>query len=193
MESGETPFINQPEKTTQSNISKLAEELTGFKLDDSKIIDHLIDDNRKIGDKYGLPYVEQLLNNPEIYYKNIKSFLTHHNIPVVQNSNFDSYFKENPSVGAIYYSPDKCISINKEAVDNNLIDKENLLISITHESIHALQDKYNPDVSIEQKEYEAYVGSLPMTAIKKDSKSINIHNLFENILNSIEINTQQVS
>jgi len=195
MEGRENVFVNQEEIVSQDNISKLAKDLTGLSLDDPKMINRFFDDYEKINDKYDLPYMSLLFKNPTAYYKNLKSVLDENNIPLYKQSSTDEFFKKNPEAIACYFSKVKYILINETSIENNDSTGFLILSVLTHETIHALQDKRNYQMSIEEKEYEAHIGSLPFSSLKDNSKKItvNVMGIFNEISQSVEIYNRQMS
>jgi hypothetical protein len=162
----------------KENLSQLAKAITGYELDDQRIVDCMIDDHQAVSRKYGLPDISQLKDRPWDYFNQIKQLLDDNNIPVILDQRTRDFFANNPNILASFFSKINTVSFNEQAVDSLGYDKNSLLIAIAHESTHALQHKYFPDMSIERMEYEAHVASLPLIAIK-DKQARYDKNIFD--------------
>ena len=184
MENGES--INQGEmfrsekdiiksRFEQSNTSRLTEYVTGLKIEDSKLIEKLENDQLTIRKKYKLPKREDRFDNPEDYEKYLRKIAEKNMVKVVNKdeytADYDKDFFENSFLaGAVYDNDRKIIAVDIDNSDENSYLKS--LISFEHEIIHSLQDKYTPDMEIEQQEYEAYVANWNMDYLKRNPDAI---------------------
>lgn len=196
MENGEGVSIdcqNIQIERTANNSSELAKKLTGFDLNDVKMSDYLINDSERINKKYSLPPLSQAVNSPHLYYESLKSILKENGVMLYKDSNKDGFFSQNPDTLAAYFSKNKNILLNEKYMSDNQIDILTLLIAITHESIHALQDKNHSNQSLEEKEYEAHIGSFPFSLLPNGLKKSDIEGVFNAILNSVEIYNRQIN
>jgi hypothetical protein len=181
------------------NISMLAENLTGLKPEDPRMVDFLISDAERIREKYGLPDTMLVSTDPKEYGKQLVSVLEKNNIGWFTKSTVGPFFDKHPDTYAAYFPDIKGIGINVNKQKDADYNDNVYYVSLTHEIIHALQDQRGKTMSIEQKEYEANVVSLPMNFLKLDSNSHNdtlrvetIEKLFGGILFSVDLwNKQQ--
>lgn len=196
MENGESVSIGQQNtqiEITVTNSSELAKKLTGFDLDDVGISNYLIDDSTRINKKYSLPPLSQVVNSPHFYYENLTSVLKENGILLYKDSNKDGFFSQNPDILAAYFSKNKNILLNEKYMVDSQIDILTLLTAITHESIHALQDVNHSKLSLEEKEYEAHIGSFPFSLLPNGLKKGDVEGIFNGILNSVEIYNRQIN
>ena len=196
MECGENSFINQPEQIPQSDISKMAESYTGFKLEDPKIKDKLFEDYQQIIDKYGIPDMTLAFTDPKEYNKQLKDLLTENNIGILKKSETQDFFDENSEAYAAYFPEKRAIGINLNKQQDPDYSDITYFSTLTHELIHALQyDSPNP-MSIQKMEYEAMLGSSAMNNLKDSEKrqtlpQKEIADFFEKISGSVDIFQRQ--
>jgi hypothetical protein len=166
----------------QSYGGRLAEYLTGIQLDDPRLIERLIDDQKILRAKYNLPLREMRLQLPQEYEKILMDIAHKHAVRIDTKSECGAFFIEN-SAGAVYLG-DKRIGtdVNREDIDSYVTD----LGKLEHELIHALQDIYSPRMPIELQEYEAYIAGLNLEHLQEKTDEAeriqSIRGLFEHLI-----------
>lgn len=197
METGENIYIPQITIDKKDQTSNLARKMTGFEIEDPSIKKHLINEHENILKKYHLPNEYELLNDPWTYYQKIKGILNEDNIVLYKSDPKDVFFQTNPDCLASYFSESKSILVNEAFfTQKDSLNKDLLLMSaLTHEAIHAFQDKYFPNMDIEHQEYEANIGSLPLSFFKDESNrnNLDVRGLFTSINQSVEIYNRQAN
>lgn len=149
--------------------TKLSEYLIGLKIDDPQIVERLIEDQKIIRAKYGLPSVDTVAN-PTEYERLLRAMAEDLGVEIKSTGEFGKFFDESHA-GGVYFEDQ-----NKIGVDINTESRESYIRSINileHELIHALQHKNSPRMPIELMEYEAYVAGGNNEALKDDPELVD--------------------
>lgn len=139
----------------QPKIDRFCEYLTGLRLIDPLLLDKLIEDQKVIRAKYGLPNINIIFDDPNQYEEILKKIAQDINVRIEKKSEFGSFFTDGSSSG-VYFNNRIGLSIDKS-------DKEKYSLSIStleHEIIHSLQRRNQPKMPIEQQEYEANIANF---------------------------------
>jgi len=157
----------------QSVGSRLAEYITGLKSDNVEIVDRLIEDQKVIRTKYGLPALDIRYNMPAEYERSLKDLAKKYKVDIRSTLEYGKYFKENPSSDAVYSKEpargDVFSDINKKDLNSYLSS----LKSVEHELIHAMQEIKFPRMPIELSEYEAYIGSMNLETFQEHPENVD--------------------
>ncbi len=154
--------VKEPKKDYHS---RLAEYLTGIPLEDEKkISEKLIADREKLDQEFKFPPVEQRMADPKVYKKGILDIANANGIKIISFQELpDWYLEKNPMIKKMkegnsktagFYEEEnlKCIVLG----DPSSEDPE-VLRTLSHELVHALDDREKTNLSIEQLEYRAYL------------------------------------
>jgi hypothetical protein len=183
-------------RNNQSNISRLAENLTGFRPDNPKIIDLLVPEAEKIRDKYGLPNPTLMIINQKKYHNLLNNYIKENNIQIFHASGNEQFFVDNPNFPGAFFPETNSIVVNQDFFDDSPgHDKTMLFVLLAHEITHAKQFENEPNMSIEQKEYEANMASLPIEYLystkEKEEKLNIVKDMFSTINESVELCDKQ--
>ncbi len=149
--------------------TKLSEYLIGLKIDDPQIVERLIEDQKIIRVKYGLPSVGSI-TSPTEYERSLRVIAGDLGVEIKNTGEFGKFFDESHASG-VYFEDQ-----NKIGVDINTESRESYIRSINileHELIHALQNKNSPRMPIELMEYEAYIAGGNNEALKDDPELVD--------------------
>ena len=157
----------------QSYSSRLAEYITGIRPDDPKMPDRLIEDQKIVRAKYGLPSQDAKFETPSEYEHFLRSLARKNKISIRKKSDYTKFFKEHTMAGGLH--SDKLGKGNTAVVD---LDKKDLkayvrsLGFLEHEIIHGLQQIRFSNMPIELQEYEAYVAGLNVKKFRENPEDI---------------------
>lgn len=135
---------------------KLAEYLTGLKIDDPQIVFKIAEDRKRVRGKYGLPTQTLIVVSISEYESQLRAIAHKYKIDIQKTTHFGDFFIKHPYVEAVNVVGEKRVGvdINKESPTSYKLSIEVL----EHELIHALQGIQSPRMPIELMEYEAYIG-----------------------------------
>ncbi|HBO10721.1 TPA: hypothetical protein DD448_02120, partial [Candidatus Collierbacteria bacterium] len=159
-----TPAINT-ELPYESQISQF---LTGYPIQDTqKLINKLLEDQTKILADTKLLAPELRRTNPQKYLDTIRSVAAQHNIPIKSFDEIPDQFKNDiPATNAFY---DDAWGTNTVYVKNPSSLDPTELGKLAHETVHALDYRLHPELSIEVKEYRAYISEYNLNSLVTDS------------------------
>lgn len=200
MEIGESPSSTQLDpkvkevidsRFNQTNGSKMAEIFTGFKPEDPKIFDKLIEIQEHIYQKYHLPDMALSFTNPNEFNQKLNQVIAENKIPFLKKTETKDFFEKYPEAYAAYFRDKKAIGINVDRQQDPDYDESKYYSIIMHETTHAIQDKRSP-MSIEMMELEASIASSLLSPFKDLEKrklipADEIKNFFEGMYKSVEI------
>ncbi len=149
--------------------TKLSEHLIGMKIDDPQIVERLVEDQKVIRAKYGLPSTDSM-PSPSEYERFLRNVAKDLGTEIKSTGEFGKFFDESHA-GGVYFE-----DRNKIGVDINSETRESYIRSINvleHELIHALQHKYSPRMPIELMEYEAYIAGGNNEALRDDPELVD--------------------
>lgn len=150
------------ESVTISQGRELAERITGISPDNPQMPELLLTDQRIIRQKYGLPSRDAKFIDPVWVECVLKSIIKREGVDLKSKLEYNGFFEEH-SANALQDIIGGRNTIVADINRNEGLSKYfGSLTELEHELIHALQDKYYPRMPIEQKEYEAYVGTMNM-------------------------------
>lgn len=160
-------------KPAQKFSDRLAEYIIGLKPGDPKIIDRLIEDQKIIRVKYGLPSYRDIpsLTGYEAFLKRIAE---ENRVKIMETSTCSEFFRNQKKLRGMYMEEQKKIFVDIDR-DNEDTYRKNLRV-LEHETIHALQHKRYPNMPIELQEYEAYIAGGDMEYLR--SNPIAVESLF---------------
>ena len=190
--------ISNLEKPNKSNACIVAEKLTKLSPEDPRIVDYLIDESKKIADKYKLPDISQMFSAPREYDEQLGNVRMVNKIGWLTKSETGHFFEEYPDTSAAYFCDTNSIAINTEKQKDPNYNLGLYYMQITHEIIHGLQHIKDPDMEIEQKEYEAHVVSTPLKFLKEngflkgDSAKNLVEEIFDGISYSVDLYNKQI-
>jgi hypothetical protein len=171
--------INNPEVPT----NKIAKSITGLEPKDSEMTNVIIENHLSLKEKYGLPPREMRFDDPELYKNTLEEIARQNGIEVrFVNPTTDKVFQMAPMAGA--YAETNNIIIRSD------LNPKDYLGSFEHELVHALQNKIDPNMSVEQKEFEAFITAN--ISINPDNLTTDIRmKLFDQIAGSIKYNYEE--
>ena len=109
--------------------------------------------------KYGLPECGGLWSDPQGYINEIEAFLEREGIRIRGKHEFKDFFNNNPGAGAVAFGRsvfrDATVVVG-QASSSDWFGLRARAKQLSHESVHAMQDKYYPGMPDEQAEREAY-------------------------------------
>lgn len=149
--------------------TKLSEHLIGMKIDDPQIVERLVEDQKVIRAKYGLPSVDSM-PSPSEYERLLRNIAEDLGAEIKSTDEFGKFFDESHA-GGVYFEDQ-----NKIGVDINYATRESYIRSINvleHELIHALQHRNSPRMPIELMEYEAYIAGGNNEALRDDPELVD--------------------
>ena len=194
--------IKQFKRTEQQNIDKkienrfgqdrnerLVEHLLGYNFNNPKIFDKLDDDQNRAIVKYGLPVREFMFQNPGEYENILRNMAKENGVIITGKSDCGSFFDKEGVEGA-YFIDDRKIGIN---IDRSSQDEYILsLQTLRHELMHALQHKFYPNMSIEEREYEAHISGWNLVLLRENIE--DLPKLFWNsVSSSVDFWYQKIS
>lgn len=139
------------EATSIHLADKIAEYLTGMRVEDENIGEKLAADREIIRGKYHLPSREL---PPRDYESSLKQTLAKLGVDLRPLSDCGKLLEENPMLGAAYLHEAKTVGVNAQ---QDGADYFKYLGQLEHETIHAIQHKETPSMPVELMEYEAYL------------------------------------
>ena len=177
MESG-SELINQPtEVKSEETVLKsrfnersgqrVVEYLTGLKMDDPELINRLEEDQKIIRAKYGLPDRKYIFSNPSDYENFLRKLIADNEIELKSTRDCGNFFEKYPD--ALGIASDDGRSIAADINKNSIEEYYESLFNLEHETIHALQTKFYPNMKIEHQEYEAHLAGWDMDQLKNNS------------------------
>ena len=176
----------------------MAEKLTGgLSPENPKIVDFLVSESKRVRDKYKLPDMRQLFSAPEIYDEQLGNVRLDNKIGSLTKEMVAEFFNKYPNSVAAYFPQVRSIGFNPERQQKDPQDYEgmsNYYMGYTHELTHGLQDIIDPNMSIDQKEYEANLVSIPMEILQEKgllTKEI-IEYIFKGISYSVNLYNKQM-
>jgi hypothetical protein len=167
------------QRLEQSNASRLAEYITGINLEDPTIVDRMIEDQKRIRGKYGLPDRRTIFFDPAEHERFLRSLAHKLNVEIREKSHCGKLIDNADGAEAVYFEETKNIGIDIDKTDlRSYIHSLNVL---EHEMIHAMQFS-NPTTSmpVELQEYEAYIGMGNMDALKNNPDMAEV--VFEHLI-----------
>lgn len=161
----DTPNLQTENKGSAEFSTKLAEYITGLRPDNPMIVERLIEDQKIIRAKYGLPKREAI-NNPYEYELTLRKIAGSLGVSIKSRSECGSFFEEYNNVGAAHFEKENKIGVDIDR--SNLKSYSKSMSTLEHELIHALQHKNSPRMPIELMEYEAYVACGNNELLRED-------------------------
>jgi len=159
------------ERFKESSTDRLVEYITGLKLDSPELINRLKTDQQIIRAKYGLPDREFKFANPSEYERYLKELARLNNVPIRNKSECGDFFEKYRASG-VFFEKDKTIGSN---IDRSSLNKyTDSLVTLEHETIHSLQDKFYPSMPIEVREYEAYVANWNINFLEENFEEMDV-------------------
>ncbi|MEI8067939.1 MAG: hypothetical protein WCG91_03275 [Candidatus Shapirobacteria bacterium] len=170
----------------ESKTEKIVKYLTGVDLDSPELFDKLEADQKNVREKYGLPDRQSRIDDPDEYEKYLRKISEIEGIKVVEkdeyNKKYDGeFFSEDSFAGAVYDHERKLIAVDINKSDQNSYIRD--LVNLEHETIHALQNKYYPEIGIEVQEYEAYVVNWGIDFLRDNPNTVAVN--FDFVRNSV--------
>lgn len=158
-------------RTKQSFSERLAEYLTGLDLNSPEMIPRLIEDQKVIRAKYGLPQKDAILNSTE-YELLLKNMAKKAGVAIRPKSECGDFFEKYRFAGAVNYSSEKKIGIDIDKSTEK--DYARGLNALEHELIHSFQTEKYPSMPIELMEYEAYVAGGNMKIFETNPEAVEV-------------------
>lgn len=156
-------------RLSQSEASRMVEYITGLSLEDPDLLNRLDVDQQKIRVKYGLPDRELKFVNPSEYEKYLRELAKSNGVTIRYKSDCGRFFTKFLA-GGVYLSNERVIGVNIDKSSQKKFSES--LVTLEHETIHSLQQKYFPSMPIEIMEYESYVANWNMDLLKQDSERV---------------------
>ena len=155
----------------QSYASRLAEHITGLKKDDPEIIERIIEDQKIIREKYGLPKETKSIPITD-YERLLRDIAKKLGVNIRAKSDCGDFFNKTPLAGGVYSGDLKYagVDIDKETKETYIRS----LSTLEHELIHALQHKLSPAMPIELMEYEAYIAGGNTKYLKTNPRAVEV-------------------
>ena len=158
-------------RRTQEFSSRLAEYITGLRPEDPRIIERLIEDQKIIRARYGLPQTTEI-RKPSEYERFLKDVAHREGVRIKEKSECGDFFEKNRVADAVHFGGEKKIGVD---IDKTDVDTYNAsLVKLEHELIHALQHSKSPNMPIELMEYEAYVAGGNMDVLKENQRAVEL-------------------
>lgn len=154
--------LERHETRAESYAGRLAEYVTGLKLDDPALIDRLTSDKAAIRGKYHLPSRNM---PPYEYERALRSILTGLNTRIKDVAECGKLLET--AASAVYLENQNVIGVS---IDRNSDEYFRGLNELEHETIHAIQNHETPSMPIERMEYEAYLAGANLDAIAEDEE-----------------------
>ena len=150
-------------RLNQSLASRLSEYITGLKLEDPALMERLIEDQQRLRQKYSLPPLDLLLEEPSEYERQLKVAVQKAGVKMKATSDCGSFFTDNAARG-VFMGEDNTIGVD---IQRNDKDYTSSLKAFEHEYVHSLQHANSPRMPIELQEYEAYIANLNTKYLKE--------------------------
>ncbi|MDP2672127.1 MAG: hypothetical protein Q8O68_01300 [Candidatus Daviesbacteria bacterium] len=131
--------------------------------------------------KYGLPECGYSFEDPLRYIQAIEAFLKENRVEIRNKHDFSTFFKENPKAEAVSSGPGvfrNSTVVVGAASDTDWFGLRTRAKQLSHESVHALQDKRYPEMPIDVAEKEAFYYQMltPQTFLRyKDDPAFLMH------------------
>lgn len=145
---------------------RLAEYLTGLKLNDPKLVERLVEDQKIIRAKYDLPSRDMRFDSPTEFERKLKAIADKYGVRIDSKSECGSFFKDSPA-GGVYFAGSNRIGIDLSQESEKSFTKD--LGILEHELIHAMQSAHYPGMPIERQEYEAYVAGASLGRLQGET------------------------
>jgi len=160
--------ISKEEHVPPSSEDNLCRILTGisYEEDPEGVINKMISDRNEIYKKYGIPLSGEYKDSRE-YAKVLLDMAKNSDIPV---SLVDPIALKKHGVGAGITQQGKIVASTIDLNSCTDIEAYNWAVKFGHELIHAVQQKHDPSIPIEQAEYEAYILTYLPTAYDNSVK-----------------------
>lgn len=149
----------------QDRTERYCEYITGMKLDDPMLPDRLIEDQKIIRAKYGLPKREIIFENPSEYESVLRERAKKIGVEIRNKDELNEFFNKYHQAAGVSLGSEKIIGIGIEK--SSLRDYQRSIGILEHEMIHALQKRHYPGKNCELREYEAYLANINTEVIKK--------------------------
>lgn len=159
-------------RKSQSVTSRLAEYLTGIRPDNPKMGKLLTDEHYRCRCKYVLPNEELKTSNPEGYELYLRKLMKEQRVVVLDKSEFGTFFEDHPDISAVYFPDRKVMGVDLGNSSESETDRLMRLTKFEHETMHALQDCLFPEMTIEQKEFEAYVAGISVSVLQSQPEPV---------------------
>lgn len=158
----------------QTRTSRLCEYVTGFRLEDPKLLDKLEADQRVVRQRYGLPDRGCKFENPEGYEQLLRKLAEDNGIEVRPTSDCAPFFVQGTIAEAVHFEENGRQVVGVDFFDEgSTVAYMKSLALLEHELIHSLQAIYFPEMSIELQEYEAYVCGWSINCLRGDPGLVN--------------------
>jgi hypothetical protein len=162
---------NRIESFFRDTANNLSEKILGMKVDNPEIINRLVEDQKVIRAKYGLPDLDarESLGDYENYLRNRVSEL---GVTIEEESGCGKFFEEFRQAGGVFMDNERKIGVNIKKDD--VQEYARSLNTLEHELIHAIQNIRYPSMPIELMEYEAYVAGGNMGVLREDTEIVEV-------------------
>lgn len=174
--------------TANSQGSQLAKYITGLDYTDPNLPDLLINDINIIRAKYNLPPRDMAFEDPYEYQRQLTALVQQKaGTTIIPEGDRLAFFESNPEAGGVFNSNDNAILTKYPRYDLYPENPQGALNTqgtvLTHEVVHALQNKYYSGMPIERMEYEAYLATISQNWLKKASPAEIVNMLFDYKIN----------
>ena len=142
-------------RSEQSFNDRLAEYITGIRLDDPKMVERLMEDQQIIRAKYGLPIMDMRFDEPNEYERMLLDLAKKMNVEIRSRSEMGQYFIDHPYAGAAHFGERRQIGIGIDRSDISSYKKS--IGVLEHELIHASQLIDSPRMPIELQDRKSVV------------------------------------
>lgn len=157
----------------QYSQSRASEYVTGIGIGGSKLIDRFAQDQEIVRQKYGLPDWDIYLQDPHEYERRINALAKQEGVEIVKIWECGDYFDQYPNAFAVQFSSYGRNRIGADVASNDSLAKYGKgLRDLTHEFIHAMQQKRYPQMPPEMMEYEAYLSHTNVDYLRHASPEI---------------------
>lgn len=147
-------FLSQHrEDSFRHPTSLLAEYITGIPLEDySRLAEKMLVDRKKVRQKYSLPSEEMKKCDSLKYVELLKDIAKQNNLRILpENMRPESDNNVALGNGPMYDDVSHTIYLNEGRKLTSLVH------AFEHELVHGLQDRFNEGITVEYREYEAYL------------------------------------
>ena len=155
---------------------------------------------QRVKAKYSLPECGSRWENPALYISEIQEFAKKEGIKIGFKHEFEEFFEENPNAAAVSLGESvfRPRTIVTEIPNyNDFFSLRAVANQMSHEIVHAMQDKYAPQMPDEEAEREAYYYQMltPQKLIENAQNLTDILYFIDNViersvLHSVENNRQ---
>lgn len=141
-------FLLQYKDLDRHKHSLLAQYVTGIPMENiTGLANRMLSDKKLFREKYQLPEENIKFSDPDSYINTLENMASEHNIPIRHSNEYHHKDTTTLANGSLY-----------DEFSHSIYLKENYKVNdLEHELIHALQDINGGPLTIETKEYEAYL------------------------------------